>query len=333
MRSTASPSALYFRCSRRCAHYTRAEPRSQGFWPLAMAHSIDVLDRVIPPPSQALLACSSYEDLTGVRPRIMSIQPWGCRTWALTPARTCSKPDPNAVEVANLGRSERQPEHTSYGFPTSSGPFPQATPPSTRLVFHIGRRTNSAWIALFLTPSMVTQISLRRCPPQLEPRRTASPATPLQQIFFAPPVPRQSSLLELESSAYPGAYCSSPAARTRYRTASSRTSSAMTSRSCRSTTTRIRRQEPRYTHRQFLLRPASSRPTMRVLSGMGRATMLYLQYRPLPARGTRIRRRATGRTTSISGPGAQVERADSAHNQHPASGTQCRVGIRHRIPG
>ena len=57
----------------------------KGFWPEAMAHSIDILNRVTAPPHGR---CSSYEDLTTVRPRIMSIQPWGCRAWALTPAHT-----------------------------------------------------------------------------------------------------------------------------------------------------------------------------------------------------------------------------------------------------
>ena len=300
-----------------------------------MAHSIDVLDRVRPPHTSVarllLIRGSHRGTATHHEHPAVGLPHMGAHAGAhlfeTRPQRgRGSQPRP-------LGEAARSIPH--MGSPPAADRFHKRRH-LRRDLFSIsaaGGRTNSAWIALFLTPSMVTQISLRRCPPQLEPRRTASPATPLQHIFFAPPVPRLSSLLELESSAYPGAYCSSSAARTRDRTASSRTSSAMTSRSCRSTTTRIRRQEPRYTHRQFLLRLASSRPTMRVLSGMGRATMLYLQYRPLPARGTRIRRRATGRTTSISGPGAQVERADSAHNQHPASGTQCRVGIRHRIPG
>ena len=71
-----------------------------------MSHSIDILNRVTGAPHSR---CSSYEDLTMVRPRIMSIQPWGCRDWAPTPARTRSKLDASAIEGINLGRSERQP--------------------------------------------------------------------------------------------------------------------------------------------------------------------------------------------------------------------------------
>ena len=78
----------------------------KGFWPQAMSHSIDVRSRVSGHPHNR---CSSYEDLTRLRPRVMSIQPWGCRVWALTQARTRSKLDPTAVEGTNLGRSERQP--------------------------------------------------------------------------------------------------------------------------------------------------------------------------------------------------------------------------------
>ncbi len=71
-----------------------------------MSHSIDILNRVTGAPHSR---CSSSEDLTMVRPRIMSIQPWGCRDWAPTPARTRSKLDASAIEGINLGRSERQP--------------------------------------------------------------------------------------------------------------------------------------------------------------------------------------------------------------------------------
>ena len=78
----------------------------KGFWPEAMSHSIDILKRVTGAPHGR---CSSYESRAMVRPRIMSIQPWGCRAWALTPARTRLKLDPSAIEGINLGRSERQP--------------------------------------------------------------------------------------------------------------------------------------------------------------------------------------------------------------------------------
>ena len=100
----ASPSAQFYQSSPKCALEQSNAPR--GFWVEAMSHSIDILNRVTGAPHGR---CSSYEDLTTVRPRIMSIQPWGCRAWALTPAHTRSKLDASALEGINLGRSERQP--------------------------------------------------------------------------------------------------------------------------------------------------------------------------------------------------------------------------------
>ena len=36
--------------------------------------------------------CSSYEDLTGQAPRVMSIMPWSCRAWAVKQTRCKTAP-------------------------------------------------------------------------------------------------------------------------------------------------------------------------------------------------------------------------------------------------
>ena len=50
------------------------------FWPEAVASAVDILNRTTVAPHGR---CSSYEDLTGQAPRVMSIMPWGCRAWAV----------------------------------------------------------------------------------------------------------------------------------------------------------------------------------------------------------------------------------------------------------
>ena len=46
------------------------------FWPEAVASAVDILNRTSVAPHGR---CSSYEDLTGQAPYVMSIMPWG---WA-----------------------------------------------------------------------------------------------------------------------------------------------------------------------------------------------------------------------------------------------------------
>ena len=53
--------------------------------------------------------CSSYEDLTGQAPRVMSIMPWSCRAWAVKQTRCKTTIDSTAMMGINLGTSERQP--------------------------------------------------------------------------------------------------------------------------------------------------------------------------------------------------------------------------------
>jgi len=54
------------------------------FWPEAVASAVDILNRTTVAPHDR---CSSYEDLTGQAPRVMSIMPWGCRMGRETDAQ------------------------------------------------------------------------------------------------------------------------------------------------------------------------------------------------------------------------------------------------------
>eukprot|EP00965_Chrysotila_dentata_P075629 2497664-Pleurochrysis_carterae.AAC.1 len=47
-----------------------------GFWDHAALHAVDILNRTFGPPNTN---ASSYELLTGEKPRVMSILPFGCR--------------------------------------------------------------------------------------------------------------------------------------------------------------------------------------------------------------------------------------------------------------
>eukprot|EP00965_Chrysotila_dentata_P125702 4155026-Pleurochrysis_carterae.AAC.1 len=50
-----------------------------SFWDYAVEHAVDVLNRTSGPPGAR---SSSYELLTGAKPAIMSIMPFGCRAFA-----------------------------------------------------------------------------------------------------------------------------------------------------------------------------------------------------------------------------------------------------------
>ena len=76
------------------------------FWPEAVASAVDILNRTSIAPHGR---CSSYENLTGQAPRVMSIMPWGCRAWAVKQTGSKTNIDSTAMMSINLGRSERQP--------------------------------------------------------------------------------------------------------------------------------------------------------------------------------------------------------------------------------
>eukprot|EP00965_Chrysotila_dentata_P037459 1245929-Pleurochrysis_carterae.AAC.4 len=67
-----------------------------------------MLNRTTGPP---LSSVSSYESLTGVKPRIMPILPFGCRAFAVYPREAYSKTriEPRAWVGMNVGRSLTTP--------------------------------------------------------------------------------------------------------------------------------------------------------------------------------------------------------------------------------
>ena len=60
----------------------------KSFWPFAVAHAIDILNRTTCPPHDRH---TCYESLTGDKPRIMSLWPWGCRAYSVRPSSHRSK--------------------------------------------------------------------------------------------------------------------------------------------------------------------------------------------------------------------------------------------------
>ena len=79
-----------------------------SFWPYAAIHSVDVLNRVRCPPNGDK---SSYEILTGERPSIMDIMPFGCRIYAVKPTSSIRKTklESHAWVGMNLGREPDTP--------------------------------------------------------------------------------------------------------------------------------------------------------------------------------------------------------------------------------
>eukprot|EP00965_Chrysotila_dentata_P105649 3489587-Pleurochrysis_carterae.AAC.2 len=58
------------------------------FWDFAVLHAVDILNRTSTPPGGDK---SSYEMVTGDKPSIMGIMPFGCKTFAVKPKATLSK--------------------------------------------------------------------------------------------------------------------------------------------------------------------------------------------------------------------------------------------------
>eukprot|EP00965_Chrysotila_dentata_P110890 3664782-Pleurochrysis_carterae.AAC.1 len=79
-----------------------------AFWDFAATDAVDILNRTSGPPNTN---SSSYELLTGEKPRVMNILPFGCRAYAVKPRQSFSKThmDPRAWVGMNLGRSVRSP--------------------------------------------------------------------------------------------------------------------------------------------------------------------------------------------------------------------------------
>ena len=85
-----------------------ASGASIGFWPYMVAHAVDCINRTTGPPDSNQ---TSFEALTGEQPKVMSILPFGCLTYAVKPREAFSKTnmDSRAWVGINLGRSAHTP--------------------------------------------------------------------------------------------------------------------------------------------------------------------------------------------------------------------------------
>ena len=79
-----------------------------GFWPHAALHAVEVLNRVRCPPGSKV---SCFEILTGQKPTIMDLMPFGCRAYPVKPASSIRKTyiEPHAWEGINLGLESSTP--------------------------------------------------------------------------------------------------------------------------------------------------------------------------------------------------------------------------------
>jgi hypothetical protein len=75
-----------------------------SFWPYAVAHAVDVLNRTSCPPESDV---TCYETFYGIKLKIMGIMPFGCRAHVIKPKDYVKKSsiDPHAWSGSNLGLS------------------------------------------------------------------------------------------------------------------------------------------------------------------------------------------------------------------------------------
>eukprot|EP00965_Chrysotila_dentata_P007176 233335-Pleurochrysis_carterae.AAC.1 len=80
-----------------------------SLWDYAVEHAVDVLNRTSRPPCSRLT--SSYEVLTGTKPAVMTIMPFGCRAYAVKPRVAVSKTriEPRALVGIHLCRTANMP--------------------------------------------------------------------------------------------------------------------------------------------------------------------------------------------------------------------------------
>merc|ERR1711938_417875 len=75
-----------------------------SFWPFAFEHAVNVLNRTTGPPNSDK---SSFELLEGIKPKLLSIMPFGCRAVAVRPRHEYKKRqlENHGKLGINLGRS------------------------------------------------------------------------------------------------------------------------------------------------------------------------------------------------------------------------------------
>ena len=102
--------------------YLTAGSVDVGHWPHALEMAVDVLNRTTgPKPLGSGTGPTSYQMLTGTKPRVMNIMPFGCSAFAVKPRSQYSKTtiDPRAWVGYNLGRSVTSPGAYKIYVPTT----------------------------------------------------------------------------------------------------------------------------------------------------------------------------------------------------------------------
>lgn len=121
-----------------------ASQAPKSFWPEAVMHAVDILNRTTCPPHDR---CTCYEALTANKPRIMSLLSWGCRAWAVQTSAKRSKTniDSNGVMGINLGRYDTSSlEHSKFGHLKMDESSRALRRTSTKRYFHGDHSANSA---------------------------------------------------------------------------------------------------------------------------------------------------------------------------------------------
>ena len=125
-----------------------------GFWDAAVRHNVDILNRTTCPPDSER---SCYESLTGDKPKIMHLMPFGCAAWAVKPDSMISKTriESHAWSGIHVGTSSISPGSYDIWVPsinrtvnTSDAYFSECLfpwrPPGSRLVGEIPASPPSA---------------------------------------------------------------------------------------------------------------------------------------------------------------------------------------------
>ena len=88
-----------------CRSMMVASNAPKGLWDYAVIQACDILNRTTTPPGSSV---SCYEMMTGERPRILNILPFGCRLYVVRPRQGNKKSEhySRAQDGINLGRSE-----------------------------------------------------------------------------------------------------------------------------------------------------------------------------------------------------------------------------------
>ena len=81
-----------------------------AFWPYAFDMAVDVLNRTSGPEADV----PSYEMLTGMKPRVMNIMPFGCRAFAVKPREQYSKTDIDPLRASSPVSRDRVPRRIGW---------------------------------------------------------------------------------------------------------------------------------------------------------------------------------------------------------------------------